>query len=192
LNIELPNSPVFFLDKNHGLLIREILRGVGLVVVAHKEMQWHPEMKDVQIINECASRNFVIISGDKAMSRVPEERQAIVSGRCKVFMFNDSDKTRTEDWIAALLVGRERILEIVTKTKGPLFVTIKPCRTTGHIGRVDFVEKAGGGWLLEDEKPEPVAVPPIEHLPGNLRPHKEQQQVINWDLLVTVEPSSEQ
>lgn len=152
-----------------------MLRRVDIHAVAHKDMGWAHDMKDVQIINECAVRNFTILSGDKSMERVPEERQAIINGKCKVFMFSDSDKTRMEDWVSSLLIGRERILEIIAKTKGPLFVTIKPCRVKGHIGTVNFVEKAGGGWLAEGE-PAQITIPPIEHLPGKLRPPKEQQQ----------------
>lgn len=136
-------------------------------------------MKDVSIINECAARNYVILSGDKAMERVPEERQAIINGKCKVFMFENSDKTRVEDWVASVLIGRKRIMEIVGKTNGPLFVTIKPSRTVGHIGKPNFVEKAGGGWLAEGENPQvPELV--IEHPAGTARPIKSQQANFNF------------
>jgi hypothetical protein len=181
LNDAQPNSPVFFLDKNHGLLIRDMLKRVNLRVVAHKDLGWHPDMADVTIIKECAARNFIIVSGDKAMARVPEERQAIIEGKCKVFMFEDSDRTRTEDWIASFLVGRQRIMEIISKTTGPLFVTIKPCRTRGHIGSPQFVDKAGGGWLVEGKSiPEPVLV--LENPVGKQRPHKPQQSVLEFPL----------
>jgi hypothetical protein len=174
-----PNSLVFFLDKNHGLLIRDMLRRVEVNAVAHKDMGWRHDMKDVEIIDQCAARNFIILSGDKSMERVPEERQAIINGGCKVFMFADSDRTRTEDWVSSVLIGRERMFEIVTKTRGPLFVTIKPCRVRGHIGAVDFISKAGGGWLAEGEAAT-VTVPAIEHLPGNMKPPKEQQSKFPW------------
>jgi hypothetical protein len=170
-----PNSPVFFLDKNHGLMIRDILRQVNLRVVAHKDMGWHPDTSDVTIIRECAALNYAIISGDKAMARVPEERQAIIDGKCKVFMFEDSDKTRTEDWIASILIGRKRILDIVCKTTGPFFVTIKPCRTIGHIGSPDFIKKAGGGWLVESLADAPEPVFQLEHQPGRQRNAKPRQ-----------------
>jgi hypothetical protein len=173
LKSALPNPPVIFLDRNHGLLIREILLRVKLSVVSHKDLGWHPDMPDVNIIRECAARNYVILSGDKSMERVPEERQAIIDGKCKVFMFGDTDKTRTEDWVASVLIGRQRILDIIRKTEGPLFVTIKPCRTIGHVGNVRFVEKAGGRWLAEGE----TAPPPLEleHTTGPMRPHRKQQ-----------------
>jgi len=146
-----PNSPVFFLDKNHGLMIREMLRSVGIRVFAHKDFGWRHDLSDIEIIHQCAEKGYAIISGDKAMARVPHERQAIIDGKCKVFMFDDTGKTRTEDWIASILVGRQRLVEIVQKTNGPLFVTIKACRAKGHIGRPDFVEKAGGGWRSAEE-----------------------------------------
>lgn len=140
--------------------------------MAHGDLGWAGAKKDVEIIKECAAKNYTILSGDKSMSRVPEERQAIIDGKCKVFMFEDSHKTRTEDWVASVLVGRERILDIIRKTNGPLFVTIKPSRSIGHIGYPDFIEKAGGGWRI-DEKATLAPVIEVEH--PKQREHKPQQ-----------------
>lgn len=154
-----PNSPVFFLDRNHGLLIRDTLKRVGIQVVAHRDLAWKDDKTDVEIIRECAAKNYVILSGDKAMERVPEERQEIIKGKCKVFMFDDTGKTRTDDWIASVLVARQRIIEIIGKANGPLFVTIKPCRSIGHIGKPRFVEKAGGGWKADHLTIEVASLP---------------------------------
>ncbi len=89
---------------------------------------------------------WVILSGDKAIESVPEERQAVINARAKVFMFDDTHKTRTEDWAASFLVARKRILEIVNRADGPFFVTIKPCSVRGHVSSPRFVTEAGGGW----------------------------------------------
>ena len=139
-------------------MIREMLRRVGIRVFVHRDLGWSHDLSDVEIIRECARRNLVILSGDKAMERVPEERQEIINGKCKVFMFDDTGKTRTEDWIASVLIGRQRIMEIIWKTKGPLFVTIRPSRTISHVGQPRFVEKAGGGWKSEEEETRPVPI----------------------------------
>jgi hypothetical protein len=172
-----PNPPAIFLDKNHGNLIREMLRRVGVRVYAHRDLAWPEDKSDIEIIRECAQKNFVILSGDKSMERVPEERQEIINCRCKVFMFDDTGKTRTEDWVASMLVGRQRMMEIIWKTEGPLFVTIRPCRTIGHIGQPRFVEKAGGRWKTETEEPRPVPIQ-IEH--PNQPKRKPQQTTLDF------------
>jgi hypothetical protein len=159
-------------------MIREMLRQVGIRVVVHRDMGWRHDIPDVEIIQQCAQKNLVILSGDKSMERVPEERQEIINGKCKVFMFDDTGKTRTEDWIASVLIGRKRMMEIIWKTKGPLFVTIKPSRTIGHIGKPRFVEKAGGGWKTEQEESRPVPFQ-LEH--PNHSKHKYKPQQANLD-----------
>ncbi|MGB8986770.1 MAG: hypothetical protein WCC37_09225 [Candidatus Sulfotelmatobacter sp.] len=94
----------------------------------------------------------MIISGDKQIARVPEERKAVVDGKCKVFMFDDGHETRTEDWAAAVLVARHRLIEIVEKADGPFFVTIKPCKVHGHFSQPDFEPLSGAGWKPPEAK----------------------------------------
>ena len=127
-------------------------------------MGWPDNKPDAEWIAECGSFRWVVISGDKAIERVPEERQAVINGRCKVFMFEDSHTTRTEDWAASFIVARERIAEIVNKGNGPLFVTVRPCKVRGHIGMPRFIEKAGGGWRSPEQTPEQPAPPPAAEL----------------------------
>jgi hypothetical protein len=171
------NPTGFFLDKNHGNLIRDLMRRVRLQVFTHREFGWPGDKPDVEIIAECAARNLIILSGDKSIERVPVERQAVINGRCKVFMFDDSHITLTEDWLASLLVGRHKILEIISHTSGPLFVTIKPCHRSGHIGTPRFVKKAGGGWLPKG-KSAAVPVSRMSHAQGPQRPLHSQQILI--------------
>jgi hypothetical protein len=139
---------------------------VGISVFNHRTMSWPDDKKDTEWIAECANYDWVILSGDKSIEKVPEERQAVIDGKCKVFMFEDSDKTITEDWAASLVIARKRIAEIITKTDGPFFLTIKPCRVSGHIGEPRFVTEAGGGWKAPEEiqtPPEPAPAPPSPH-----------------------------
>src|ERR1700751_3499 len=79
---------------------------------------------DVEWIAECAKQNWVILSGDKSIEEVPAERQAVIDGRCKVFMFDDTN-SKAEEWVAAILVGRQRITHLVENSDGPFFVTIR-------------------------------------------------------------------
>ncbi len=147
---------MYFLDRTHGKLIRELLTSVGLQVTTHRTRAWAPSKPDAEWIAECGAFNWVIISGDKNIERIPEERQAVINGKCKVFVFDDSHITRTEDWAASFLVGRHRIVEIINKADGPFFVTLKPCRVRGHIGLPRFVSEAGGGWKKPEQTPAPV------------------------------------
>ena len=140
-------------------------------------MLWPDNKPDPEWIAECGSFRWVIISGDKAIERVPEEREAVINGRCKVFMFDDSHITRTEDWAASFLVARERIAEIVNKADGPFFVTIKPCKVRGHIGLPRFVSEAGGGWRKPELAPiQPPTAPEI----AVEQEEKVHQQVLNF------------
>lgn len=136
-------------------------------------MGWLPNMLDTEIIAECGKQGWVIISGDKSIERVPEERQAVIDARCKVFMFDDSHVTRTEDWVASLLVGRHRLIEIAEQTNGPLFVTIRRCKVQGHVSQPRFIGLGGGGWKpREPEVPKAIA----EGLPLAEKPMRRQQQ----------------
>jgi PIN like domain len=111
----------FFLDRNHGDLIRAKLSEFGFKVKACSRI-FPKDMPDVEWIAECAKQNWVILSGDKSIEEVPEERQAVIDGKCKVFMFDDSN-SKAEEWIAAILVGRLRIMHLVENSDGPFFVT---------------------------------------------------------------------
>jgi hypothetical protein len=101
---------------------------------------------------------------------VPEERQAVINSKCKVFMFSDSHETRTEDWIASFIVARARILRLVAECNGPLFVTLKPCGSIGHVSLPRFIPEAGGGWKTINATSVSEARPPV------LRPKRRGRQ----------------
>lgn len=150
---QLNSKTVFFFEATHGKFIRDALQRVGVQLMTHKNMGWLNNMLDTEIIAECGKKGWAIITGDKSIERVPEERQAVINAKCKVFMFDDSHATRVEDWAASLVVGRHRLIEIAERTDGPLFVTIKKCRVHGHLSQPRFVGLAGGGWRELQVKP---------------------------------------
>ena len=160
MSAEQPNSVTFYLDTTHGKLIPKLLRQVGLDVKQYVHLGLSADADDKEWITLCAKHDLVIISGDKNISRIPEERQAVIDGHCKVFMFDDSDVTRTEDWAASLLVARNYIIETALRTNGPYFSVVKPCRVRGHIQPPDFI--ASGGWKPKEDWPESFT-PTIEH-----------------------------
>jgi hypothetical protein len=149
----------FYFDTTHGKLIPRLLKGVGMDVRHYAHFGLSADADDEEWISHCAEHEWVIISGDKTIARDPHERQAVINGKCKVFMLDDSDVTPTEDWAAALVTARQKIVEIVLRTNGPYFVLIKPCRASGHVRAPQFVEAAGGGWKLVEEWPQKIARP---------------------------------
>lgn len=122
-------------------------------------VQWHSrffaeEELDTVWIAHCAKENWVILSGDKSIEEVPEERQAVIDGKCKVFFFKDTNSL-TEEWAAAVIVGRRRILEIVERNNGPFFVTIDKFARS-HVSPVRYVGE--GGPKAIQEQPQEVGV----------------------------------
>lgn len=159
---------VFFLDRNHGALVRDSLKrsGFGVILCSHT---YAFETKDVTWIAECAKNNWIIISGDKRIERVPEERQAVIEGKCKVFMFEDSNSS-AENWAAAILVGKQRIAKLVEEADGPFFVTLKKYGH-GHVTLPRFVPGVGAGWKIVEQQP----VKPLD-TPIKKRPTRKQQR----------------
>jgi hypothetical protein len=152
LKDEQPKSIVLFLDRTHGNLIREKLADFGFEVRACSRI-FPQEMPDVEWIAECAKHNWVILSGDKAIEEVPAERQAVIDGKCRVFMFDDTT-SKSEEWLAAILVGRQRILHLAENADGPFFVTIRKFGYS-HFSFPRFIAGTGAGWKPErkDLKP---------------------------------------
>ena len=181
---EQPKPTVFFFDGTHGKLIPTVLKAVGLTVRLHMNQGWPADMPDVDWIAECARNDWAIISGDKQIARVPEERKAVVDGRCKVFMFDDGHETRTEDWAAALLVARHRLIEIVEKADGPFFVTIKPCKVHGHFSQPKFEPLSGAGWKPPVAKP--IMEKPIEEKPKRGRGNQQAKLVFTQESMALV------
>ena len=116
-----------------------LLRGVGFSVNPIKEV--YPNGKDQFIrdpewIKLCGERNWIVISGDKRLETVPENRQAIIEANARVFLLMDSESL-PEEWAAAVIVGHERMREILDANHGPFFVNISK-RTGSHLARLRF------------------------------------------------------
>jgi len=180
---EQPNHVTFYFDTTHGKLIPKLLRSVDLDVKNYRHLGLSSDADDREWIGLCGQQQWVIISGDKNISRVPEERQAVINARCKVFMFDDSDVTRTEDWAASVLVARKHILELVLRTNGPYFAIIKPCSLHGHIKSPQFI--GSGGWKPAEEWPQTIN-PPSER-PRRIRLQRPRQQKIEFPEHVSIQ-----
>jgi hypothetical protein len=155
LNGKPPNTVIFFLDRTHGQRMRKLLTGVGFNVV-HHDHYFGREEKDPVWLARCGSENWVVLSGDKSIERVPENRQAAIDAGCKVLFFRDTN-SRVEEWAAAVIVGRQRLFEIIERNNGPFFVTIDK-QARGHISPVRFAGKGGP----KPVQPQPVSTPIAE------------------------------
>jgi hypothetical protein len=140
-------EPIFFLDRTHGKRTSRLLQSVGMKVVLHHK--WFvQEARDPEWIAKCGQEDWIVLTGDKSIETVPENRQAVIDAKCKVFFFSDTNSL-PEEWAAAVIVGRPKLYEIIERNNGPFFVTLqKHCRT--HISSVRFVG-AGGPKPVEAE-----------------------------------------
>jgi hypothetical protein len=126
-----------FLDRTHGGRFVTLLRDVGFMVNPIKEI--YPNGKDQFIrdpdwIRLCGERNWVVVTGDKRLETVPENRQAVIDAKARVFILMDT-QSLPEEWAAAVIVGQERMQEILEANSGPFFVNISK-RTGSHIARL--------------------------------------------------------
>jgi hypothetical protein len=126
-----------FLDRTHGGRMTVMLRRAGLTIHPICEIypnNAHKFISDPEWIKLCGENNWVIVSGDKRLETVPENRQAIVEARVKVFLLTDSNSF-PEVWAAAVIIGRYKMQEIIDANSGPFFVNITK-RSDKHVDRL--------------------------------------------------------
>jgi hypothetical protein len=91
---------------------------------------------DPEWVKLCGERNWVIVSGDKRLETQPENRQAVIDAKVRVFILSDSE-SMPEQWAAAVIVGHYKIQEVIDGNVGPFFASIG-LRADGHVTRVRF------------------------------------------------------
>jgi hypothetical protein len=170
-------DPIFFLDRTHGKHTRKLLERVGIAIVHHNDF-YAQDTKDTVWLKRCGEDNWIVLTGDKEIERVPENRQAAIDAKCKVFFFNDTN-SRGEEWAAAVIVGRKRLFEIIDKNNGPLFVTIdKSARS--HISQARFAGDGGPKPVLAAVQTSPSSDQPQPTPPTP--EHSAQQKEIEFPL----------
>lgn len=125
-----------FIDRTSSKRLVEILRRVGFSLQSIYDV--YPNGQDERVrdpdwIKQCGENNWVVITGDKRIETVPENRQAVIDARARVFLLNDSN-TKPEVWAAAILLGQYKMQDILDATVGPFFVTIGK-RCDSHVLR---------------------------------------------------------
>ena len=143
----------------------EMLRRAGFKVQPIFEVypdQQHDAVSDPQWIRLCGERGWIAVSGDKRLETVPENRQAVIDAKAKVFVLNDSNSP-PEVWAAAVIMGHYKMLDYVENNDGPFFVSIGK-RADAPVTRIrrpaaptetsPSVEESGAGpRLLMSENP---------------------------------------
>jgi hypothetical protein len=115
----------------------EMLRRAGFRVQPIFEVypgQQHDGISDPEWIRLCGERGWIAVSGDKRLETVPENRQAVIDSKAKIFVLNDSNSP-PEVWAAAVIVGHYRMLDLIDGNEGPFFVSIGK-RADSHIARL--------------------------------------------------------
>jgi len=161
-----------------------MLRRAGLTIHPISEVYPHNAHKfipDPEWIKLCGQNNWVIVSGDKRLETVPENRQAIIEARVKVFLLTDSNSF-PEVWAAAVIIGRYKMQEIIDANPGPFFVNVTK-RSDKHIDRLrlpyGFSRNTQGQTQVGDKQPsssigELVSNEHMKQLPADASPAREE------------------
>jgi hypothetical protein len=126
-----------FLDRTHGKRMVDVLRRVGFQVHPIREVypdNAHEKISDPEWIILCGKNNWIAVTGDKRLETVPENRQAVIDAKLKVFLLAESNSP-PEVWAAAIMIGHYRMQEIIDANPGPFFVNIGK-RADGHVARL--------------------------------------------------------
>jgi len=114
-----------------------ILRGAGFQVHPIYEVypnEEHKSVADPTWIALCATKNWIVVTGDKRLETVPENRQAVIDSKARVFLLSDSNSP-PEVWAAAIIIGHYKMDDILEANTGPFFVNIQK-RSDSHVGRL--------------------------------------------------------
>lgn len=115
----------------------EILRRAGFAVQSIYDVypgNAHDSISDPEWISLCGANNWIAVTGDKRLETVPENRQAVIDARARIFLLTDSN-SRPEVWAAAIIVGHYRMQDILEANVGPFFVNITR-RADSHVSRL--------------------------------------------------------
>jgi len=126
-----------FLDRTHGKRMGAILRRAGFKVHPIYEVYegtTHESVADPEWIKLCAARDWIAVTGDKKLEDVPENRQAVIDAKARVFLLSESNSP-PEVWAAAIIIGRYKMEDIIEANSGPFFVNINK-RSDAHVGKL--------------------------------------------------------
>lgn len=95
------------------------------------------EEDDDSWIPKCVAHGWIIISADQAIETDPINRKAVEDSLAKVFITADNN-SKSEEWAAAIILGRRKLARTVDRNDGPFFVSIEKY-ATNHITSIRYV-----------------------------------------------------
>lgn len=117
----------------------ETLRRAGFKVNSIFEVYpgtTHDFVSDPEWIKLCGEKGWIAVSGDKRLETVPENRQAVIEAKARIFVLSDSNSP-PEVWAAAIIVGHYKMLDYLESNHGPFFVSVGK-RSDKHVSRLRF------------------------------------------------------
>jgi hypothetical protein len=102
----------------------DLLRRAGLRIVCHDDEFTDNLTPDPVWIERCANKDWVIVTGDKAIETDPINRQAVIDFKAKVFLL-DENNSRAIEWASAIIVGRRKLATVTRDNDGPFFASVR-------------------------------------------------------------------
>jgi hypothetical protein len=113
-----------------------------------------PDELDDKWIPEVAGRKWVILTGDKRIATEPINKAAVIASCAQVIMVTDTNSL-PEQWAASIIVGRMRLLQLLDKHPGPVFIRVGK-HSNEHV-KVYPVERKKDNEKPQDTAPDPSA-----------------------------------
>lgn len=157
-NTSTPPNPslTIYLDEsiNHGVADELRLYKNEWAVEVHRQHFPHDpggkdaSIPDTEVLKKCGENNWVLISLDDSMRRVPKNLEAAVAHNVQVFLFSSGNRKGGE-YRAALIVGRHRIIKYCEKHPGPFFARIG---MDGSVSALDVSFPASGSVQAQEQQ----------------------------------------
>jgi hypothetical protein len=136
---------VYFTDRNLGQRFPDILEAAGMKVERHRR-HFADNAPDEEWITDVAARGWVAVSHDKAISRRPNERQAVMDARLALLIVVGA--APFPELAANFVATRTRIDAFVRRHSPPFVARVyRPtpselARKRNPVGRIEY-------WLPE-------------------------------------------
>ena len=113
---------MFFVDRSSGKRLADGLKELGLNVEKHDD-HFAQNTLDIDWLEECGNRDWVIISSDKAIKKNVLEKQALMENKLASFFFTSANLT-AEQQIAIVQKAIKRIANAIHSNKKPFIARL--------------------------------------------------------------------
>jgi predicted nuclease of predicted toxin-antitoxin system len=112
----------FFVDRSSGKQLAEGLKEIGLNVEKHDD-HFEQNTLDVIWLEECGSRNWVVISSDKAIKKNVLEKQALMKNNLAAFFFTSANLS-SEKSVEIVKKGLSQIAKLILNAQRPFIARL--------------------------------------------------------------------